>query len=63
MDKKCVQVKVSKTAEGFRIDVAGDQLKEAMSCCAEVINCCDTKSSDCCDEKSSKSNSLQSNSD
>jgi hypothetical protein len=37
MEKECCQVKFIETDDGFKIEVIGKSLKEAMSCCCLPI--------------------------
>lgn len=52
MEKKLGTMKFTKTDDGLRIDISGDDFKEMCSCCCEPPT---DKSSDCCPPKDSAS--------
>jgi hypothetical protein len=55
MEKEHCQIKCTETDEGFKIEVTGKSMKDAL-CCMPVLQCCQTSKSECCppEEKSTK---------
>lgn len=52
MEKECCQVKFIETDKGFKIEVEGMTMKEAMSSCCFPIACCMPKeASECCQSR------------
>jgi len=63
MDKECGNIKVTETEDGYRIDITGKNLKEAMGCCcvpigvtgkAVKVACCETEKTACCEPEKEK---------
>ncbi len=48
MEKEIGSIKVTETDDGYRIDVAGKDLKGLMPCCIPLAGCCDAKEGSCC---------------
>ena len=54
MEKQCCEIKVSKTDNGFAINVSGIDLKDLSSCCVPIICKSDKNDNSCCDTEKEK---------
>lgn len=48
MEKEFGQVKITETDDGYKIEVSGKKLKDAMCCCMPLIASCRPSKADCC---------------
>ena len=49
-DKEQVQISVTETDDGFRVEVTGKSLKEVFSgCCIPIVAACKDSSGKCCE--------------
>ena len=48
MEKEFGQVKITETDDGYKIEVSGKKLKDAMGCCMPMMAVCRPSSSECC---------------
>lgn len=56
MEAKCVQIKVTETEEGYRLDVKGKDLKDLLACCVKVVKDEAAEGSGCCEPSSGEKN-------
>jgi hypothetical protein len=55
MEKECCQIKFIETDKGFKIEVEGMTMKQAISSCCIPIGCCMPKAAaECCPPKKEK---------
>jgi len=54
MEAECVQIKITETEEGYRLDVKGKKLKDLLACCVKVVKDESAEGSNCCESSSNE---------